>query len=223
MDIWEANSVSAAYTPHPCNETGLSVCDANSTCGAQDRYSGTCDRDGCDFNSFRLGNESFYGPSKIIDTTKPFTVTTQFITDDQTANGTLTEIRRIYTQDGKKVQNSMSDIEGIDAVNSITSDFCTQQKTAFGDTNSFATAGGLASMGAAMGRGMVLVMSIWDDYAAEMQWLDATYPVDGTGAGVKRGTCGADEGAPGTVEAEHGDAKVVFSSVKVGEIGSTTA
>jgi len=41
---------------------------------------------------------------------------------------------------------------------SITDDFCTEQKTAFGDTNSFADRGGLAGMGESLEAGMVLVM-----------------------------------------------------------------
>jgi cellulose 1,4-beta-cellobiosidase len=37
----------------------------------------------------------------------------------------------------------------------------TTEKTAFGDTNTFATKGGLATMSQAATAGMVLVMSIW--------------------------------------------------------------
>ena len=35
MDIWEANTISAAYTPHPCTGTGLTACtgdECDSTC-----------------------------------------------------------------------------------------------------------------------------------------------------------------------------------------------
>jgi cellulose 1,4-beta-cellobiosidase len=35
------------------------------------------------------------------------------------------------------------------------------EKTAFGDTNTFASKGGLAGMSSASAAGMVLVMSIW--------------------------------------------------------------
>ena len=48
---------------------------------------------------------------------------------------------------------------------SISTAFCTAQKTAFDDTNSFQDKGGLEQMGAAMAQGMVLVLSIWDDHA----------------------------------------------------------
>jgi cellulose 1,4-beta-cellobiosidase len=51
MDIWEANSISTAYTPHPCKGQGLTECTDAASCGDGDsRYTGVCDKDGCDFN-----------------------------------------------------------------------------------------------------------------------------------------------------------------------------
>jgi cellulose 1,4-beta-cellobiosidase len=169
-----------------------------------------------------MGNESFYGPSKIVDTSSKFTVVTQFITNDGTDTGTLSEIRRIYVQNGKVIQNSVSDVSGVEG-NSISDSFCKAQKTAFGDTDSFENRGGLAKMGDAFDRGMVLVMSIWDDYAAEMRWLDAPYPADAatTKAGVARGTCSATSGVPATVESDSPNAKVIFSNIKTGTLNST--
>lgn len=223
MDIWEANKVSAAVTPHVCSKAGQTVCTSNTTCGVgDDRYDGVCDKDGCDFNSYRMGNTSFYGAGKIVDTTSKFTVVTQFITADGTDTGDLSEIRRVYVQDGVVIQNSKSDISGVSG-NSISDAFCKAQKTAFGDTDSFETRGGLATMGDAFERGMVLVMSIWDDYAAEMRWLDAPYPATASTskAGVVRGTCGADSGVPATVEADSPGASVEFSAIKVGPLKTT--
>ena len=71
--------------------------------------------------------------------------------------------------------------------------------------------------------GMVLVMSIWDDYAAEMRWLDAPYPAGASKSkpGVMRGTCSATSGDPATVEADSPSAKVSFSNIKFGPLGST--
>jgi hypothetical protein len=63
--------------------------------------------DGCDFNSFRMGDQNFYGPAMSVDTTKPFTLVTQFITDDGTDTGTLKSINRFYVQDGKVIPNSV--------------------------------------------------------------------------------------------------------------------
>jgi cellulose 1,4-beta-cellobiosidase len=189
---------------------------------SSDRYGGTCDPDGCDFNPYRMGNESFFGPGKTVDSSSKMTVVTQFITSDGTATGTLQEIKRIYVQNGNVIANSASDVSGVTG-NSITSDFCTAQKTAFGDQDIFSKHGGLSGMGDALAQGMVLVMSLWDDHYSDMLWLDSTYPTNATATdpGVARGTCSTDSGQPSTVESESASAKVIFSNIKVGPIGST--
>lgn len=63
MDIWEANSQATQLTAHACSIEGQYRCDGQE-CGDDDqgeRYEGVCDKDGCDFNPFRLGNQEFYG------------------------------------------------------------------------------------------------------------------------------------------------------------------
>ncbi|KAJ7138655.1 cellobiohydrolaseI [Mycena filopes] len=187
------NENAAAYTPHVCSSNGA------------------CTGTQC---------ETFLGPGKTVDTTKPFTVVTQFVAP----SGTLTEIRRLYVQNGKVITNSNTNIVGISpAVNSITDAFCNQQKTAFGDTNSFETRGGLAAMGKALARGMVLAMSIWDDHEAGMYWLDSTYPTNASTSspGVARGPCSTTSGDPKTVESTEANNAVVFSNIKFGDIGTT--
>ncbi|KZP29337.1 carbohydrate-binding module family 1 protein [Athelia psychrophila] len=221
MDIWEANSVSAAFTPHPCTVVGQTEC-AGTACATTDRYGSACDPDGCDFNSYRQGNTGFYGPGKTVDTTKPFTIVTQFHTSDNTSTGTLTEIKRLYVQNGVVIQNSQSTIAGITG-NSITTAYCDAQKTVFGDTNDFDTKGGLPTMGKSLARGVVLVLSVWDDYAVNMLWLDSDYPTtaDATTPGVARGTCATTSGVPADVEKNSASASVTYSNIKVGPIGST--
>lgn len=113
MDLWEANLNAAAYTPHPCTGTGLQRCSGNDCGDGSNRYGGICDKDGCDFNSWRMGDQTFLGAGKTVDTSKKFTLVTQFITSDGTATGDLTEIRRIYIQNGKVIQNSQSKIAGV--------------------------------------------------------------------------------------------------------------
>ncbi|KAI8954409.1 cellulose 1,4-beta-cellobiosidase [Xylaria longipes] len=218
MDIWEANSVSAAYTPHPCTNSAYHSCSGDSCGGtySADRYAGDCDPDGCDFNSYRQGATGFYGSGLTIDTTKKITVVTQFIE----TSGALSEIKRFYVQNGKVIPNSVSTISGTSG-NSITQDFCDKQKTAFGDTNIFSQRGGLKQMGAALAKDMVLVMSIWDDHAANMLWLDSTYPVTGSGPGKKRGTCATSSGVPSDVESQHPGASVSYSNIKFGPLNST--
>ncbi|KAL9616624.1 MAG: hypothetical protein Q9160_008534 [Pyrenula sp. 1 TL-2023] len=225
LDVWEANSISTAYTPHPCGSTLTQTrCSGDSGCGGT--YSGTrygqyCDPDGCDFNSYRQGNTSFYGPGKTINTSSKLTVVTQFLTSDNTDNGQLSQIKRFYVQNGKVFANSQSDIPGV-AGNSITTAFCNAQKTAFGDTNQFNTRGGLAAMGNAMKNGMTLVMSVWDDHYAKMLWLDSNYPTDKSAStpGVARGTCATSSGEPAQVEGST-STKVAYGNIKFGPIGST--
>ena len=169
-----------------------------------------------------MGNKEFYGPGKTIDTTKPVTVVTQFYTADGTDTGALSSIHRFYVQGGKVVANSVSDIAGVDPVNHISENFCKQQKTAFGDNNYFATLGGMQAMGKSLTK-MVLVMSVWDDYAVRMNWLDSVFPndADPEKPGIARGRCDPMLGEPKTVEADHGDATVIYSDIKFGAINST--
>ncbi|KAI3097807.1 CAZyme family GH7 [Penicillium roqueforti] len=189
---------------------------------SNDRYSGTCDPDGCDFNPYRMGNQSFYGPSKIVDTKSPFTVVTQFITNDGTSTGTLSEIKRFYVQNGKVIPQSVSTISAVTG-NSISDSFCSAQKAAFGDRDVFTQHGGMVGMGAGLADGMVLVMSLWDDHAANMLWLDSTYPTasSSTTPGAARGSCDIYSGQPIDVEANNAGAYVIYSNIKVGPLGST--
>ncbi|ROV93195.1 hypothetical protein VMCG_08720 [Cytospora schulzeri] len=219
MDVWEANSVSTAFTPHPCTTIGQESCEEDACGGtySSDRYAGECDPDGCDFNSYRQGNTSFYGPGKTVNTNSVFTVVTQFIE----TNGELSEIKRFYVQNGKLIPNSYSTIAGTTQYNSITDDYCDAQKTAFGDTTSFQDKGGLEQMGAALAQPMVLVMSLWDDHYANMLWLDSTYPTTSTAAGAARGTCPTTSGVPSDVESNSASASVIYSNIKFGPINST--
>ncbi|KAJ7263906.1 cellobiohydrolaseI [Mycena rebaudengoi] len=220
MDIWEANKNAAAYTPHVCTSNGQC---SGTACGDGDqRYNGQCDKDGCDFNSYRMGDKTFLGPGLKVNTNSKFTVVTQFITNNNSTSGTLTEIRRLYVQNSKIIQNSASTIAGVTG-SLITDAFCTAQKTAFGDTNGFGSRGGLAAMGRALGRGMVLALSIWDDHTAGMYWLDSSYPTNAsvTKPGVLRGPCSTTSGDPKIVEANQGSNSVTFSNIKSGPIGST--
>ena len=74
MDIWEANSISAAYTPHPCTTSAQHKCTGDDCGGtySADRYAGDCDPDGCDFNSYRMGDTGFYGKGSTVDTSSKF-------------------------------------------------------------------------------------------------------------------------------------------------------
>ena len=83
--------------------------------------------------------------------------------------------------------------------------------------------GGVKQMGEGLRKGMVLVLSLWDDCASNMLWLDGVFPPgeDATIPGIERGPCPADSGIPSQVEELYGNAVAKVSNIKFGPIGST--
>ncbi|WYZ46185.1 hypothetical protein EsH8_IX_000410 [Colletotrichum jinshuiense] len=221
MDIWEANSISTAFTPHPCQNNAYHSCNGISCGGtySEERYVGDCDPDGCDYNPYRHGSLDFYGKGGLVDTSKKFTVVTQF----HGSGSNLQEISMYFIQNGKKIE--IPESVHVPGFNSITSEFCDVSKGVFGDSTKFQDVGGLPRMGDAIGKPMVLVMSLWDDAFANMLWLDSAYPLDRDESepGVARGSCSRDSGKPDDVRVSAKDAKVTFSNIKFGPIGSTYA
>ena len=80
-------------------------------------------------------------------------------------------------------------------------------------------------MSKALNSGMTLVVSIWDDHAVNMLWLDSDYPTDRDPSepGVSRGSCSKDSGKPEDVESQHPDANYMISNIKIGDINTTYA
>ncbi|KAF3916422.1 Exoglucanase [Orbilia brochopaga] len=177
MDILEANSRANAFTPHPCTTND-------------------CDKSGCGFNPYASGYHNYWAPGGTLDTSKPFTVITQFITNDGTTTGTLTTITRKYIQNGHAVASAVSGGDSIYA----------------NQCSSGQPYGGLTTMGQALGRGMVLVFSIWNDNGGNMNWLDSG----------NAGPCSDSEGNPSIILANNPNTHVIFSNIRWGDIGSTT-
>jgi cellulase len=174
-----------------------------------------CDQSGCGYNPYRLDNPDYYGPHGVVDTTRPFTVTTQFIPAAEEKNfgfsggsgSDLVEIRRLYVQDGRVIPNAPTHISSLPASQNFIDDaYC----EASGATQ-YMDLGALKGTGQSLHRGMVLAFSLWWDPTSYMDWLDA----DGAGP------CGDDEGNPTVIEAEQPDLQMVISNIKWGEIGST--
>merc|ERR1711976_1083748 len=184
---------------------------------------GMCDKNGCDIQPHRLGTHNFFGPGSDfqIDSTKPVTVTTQFITADGTDHGKLSEVKQFYQQDGKTIEHPSYSVNG-NQHNTITDDFCADWVAVTQDGTNFLEKGGLDAVEKAIDAGVVLVMSLWDDHYANMLWLDSTYPVGSSDPGAYRGACSADSGVPADVEVSQAKAHVKFSDIKFGPIGSTT-
>jgi cellulose 1,4-beta-cellobiosidase len=78
-------------------------------------------------------------------------------------------------------------------------------------------------MGQGMAKGMVLVMSLWDDHYANMLWLDSSYPTDKdpSSPGIARGDCATSSGVPADLESGQASSQVIYSNIKFGPIGST--
>jgi len=200
MDIWEANAPATQIAPHVCNQTSLYKC-----AGDECAFEGVCDKNGCGYNTYANGAKNFYGPgpSFAVDTTKPFTVVTQFPADDA---GNLKEIRRSYVQGGKLIPQATVAIQGPPQVNYINEEYC--QATG---ARRYEELGGMKGMGGALSRGMVLAMSIWWDAGGNMNWLDSG----------NAGPCNATEGNPSVIVQVEPDPTVIFSNIKWGEIDST--
>merc|ERR1719476_821581 len=163
-----------------------------------------------------MGHKTFFGPGSqfAVDTTKPMTVVTQFITADGTDSGALTEIRRFYVQGGKAIPTPQVDVGG-QKFDSVSDEYCKAEVGLFKDNTNFLQKGGMAAMDKAMEGGMVLVMSLWDDHDVNMLWLDSTYPT--------HGTCATSSGNPDDIEASAPSSHYKISNIKTGEIGSTTS
>ena len=154
MDIWEANSRANQIAPHVCAKEGLIRCSGTEDCGV----AGVCGKTGCGDNAYNFRNsKDFYGPGLKVDTTRPFTVVTQF----PAKYGVLQAIVRKYVQDGIVIENAMQNVT-MDQV------WCSAQSRAR-EYNKF---GGHKTMGDALERGMVLVFSLWWDKTGGMTWLD---------------------------------------------------
>ncbi|KAI1135178.1 glycoside hydrolase family 7 protein [Hypoxylon sp. FL0543] len=216
MDLWEANSLASTFTAHVCAQPGVYQCKGDE-CGSL----GVCEKSGCAYNTWKLGNQTFYGPNTqpssaagsnatkfAVDTTRPFTVVTQFLTSDNPSPisfGALNEVRRLYVQDGAVIANAAVADPYMPPGDSLRMSHCQAGAALFDDL------GGLATTGRALDRGMVLAFSIWNDDRQFMNWLDAG----------EAGPCTYQEGDPEVIRRTRPDTSVTFSNVRWGELGST--
>lgn len=178
---------------------------------------------GCGNNPFALGARNFYGPGLTVDTSKPFTVVTQFITADNTTNGTLSEIRRLYIQNGKLIENAMiTNLSGqsVQLPGTVNQDFCTAR-----NASAYLRLGGMSGMGQSLSRGMVLIFSLWnsdDDFMNCTNILpvinaglftNAVWQYVGLDSG-DAGPCNATAGDPAGILARTPELSVTFSNIK---------
>ncbi|KAJ5684649.1 uncharacterized protein N7477_000994 [Penicillium maclennaniae] len=118
MDLWEANSLSTGIRLTRCN---------GEECGSE----GVCDKSGCGFNPYALGDHDYYGHKKLVDTSRRFTVVTQFITDLEDEEN-LVQVRRLYVQDGTVIQNAVVETAGME-IDSLTDEYCSTTASYFAE------------------------------------------------------------------------------------------
>jgi len=237
MDIMEANTRAQQYTTHACIDTCGSFSTDAPECKGTGSPSTVCDQSGCGLNPFRYGKGTTYnaefnndkwhgvGSGFALDSSKPFTVVTQFHADPETK--VLAKIARFYMQENKRVDLPTLYVlppkdgshYGAFENPAITKDFCPDIYDRWNGNKGYTP---LAQMGKNMGNGMVLAMSAW--YAKEtytggkptgsqtgMSWLDG---VNNWGKYIKAGPCDA-------TTSDAGSHQATFSNIRFGDIGTT--
>merc|ERR1711879_1122536 len=136
-------------------------------------------------------------------------------------DGTVNEVRRFYVQNGKKIETPTVTLQG-NQHDSITADFCQSWVDTTKDGTNFIQKGGFEAVDKALEKGVVLVMSLWDDHFANMLWLDSIYPTDSTDPTSYRGSCPTTSGVPKDIETKEAKSSVTYSNIRSGPIGSTT-
>ncbi|KXS08863.1 glycoside hydrolase family 7 protein [Gonapodya prolifera JEL478] len=139
VDILESNVGGISGTSHSCVSTSSTPCDPI----------------GCGYKS-RVSLWDQIGVGKNIDTLKPFTIATEFITNDGTDTGSLVSIKQTIFQGSHVFYfNQWDDV------------YCTTA-----DPTYWSTTGGLQPMSKALDIGMTLLITFWGNGANSMSWLD---------------------------------------------------
>lgn len=202
IDILEINRQALAWTLHPCSRTGK--------CYREEclKY---CDKEGADMNPYRQGNVNFYGPGKTLDSNNLFTVATTF----RNSSEGLVEVIQYYEQNGRRIKYPSSAV--LNGSSTLNEESIRNQINAFSGNNGFTVHGGFKKLTAALEKGMVLVFSIWDDVATDMQWLDGIFPPGSTAPGARRGPCRPSK----NLRQEKGRVKAFFSRIRIESENST--
>ncbi|GAB1317444.1 hypothetical protein MFIFM68171_07654 [Madurella fahalii] len=217
--VWNSNAHSFSMSSHTCPQEDYQICEwyiCDGTSFGPDVFGPRCDRMGCDYNPYRMGNKDFYGKGKEVDTARKFTVVTQWTED---------KVTQFFIQDGRKIDIPAPTWDGLPNHSGLTAELCEALPVVFGDDDLFVQNGGWKRHTSMLNQPMVLVMSIGLDHYAHNLWLDSLYPPydnDENSPGKERGDClPIEDNDPLVVENKHPNAKVVWSNIRFGPIGST--
>ncbi|KAK4149475.1 Exoglucanase 1 [Chaetomidium leptoderma] len=117
---WDSNSHSFSMSSHTCPDDGLYICNGYSCDSYDERAISKCDRWGCSYNLYRMGNTDFYGKGKKVDTARKFTVVTQFDQD---------KVTQFFIQDGQKFDMPGPVWEGLPKEGGLSANMCSRQPT----------------------------------------------------------------------------------------------
>ncbi|GKT41612.1 exoglucanase 1 [Colletotrichum spaethianum] len=212
FDVWNSNAHSFSMISKPCMKIDYHVCRGSDCNNVNDAGPMLCDRTGCDYNPYRLGNKFFYGKGKTVDTNKKITVVTRFEED---------QVTQFFIQDGKRIDAPNPTYPNFPNKSGINSEHCDILAYTFGEPNNFSRMGGYGHHNDALRRPMVLAMSISDDYWAKNLWLDSVFPVDSSFPGAERGDCPRYTGGPTLPIEPNNNSKVAWSNIRFGPIGTT--
>jgi len=231
MAVWEANSAAATIAARPCAVKGPKKCKAEECGSGEAPDKSVCAKQGCGVSHFHMGHEKFYGhgPSFSVNTGRPFTVVTQFLTNDGSDHGELAEVRRLYVQDGKVINGSAEMLQGSGgnashkhvSCGSLSDEVCkTNEEGRERELASFHQKGGLKSMGEALDRGMVLALSVdFSDEDRKGARFKHEHHLESSKEGSRSSPCAAS--LREQISEEHPMASVMYSNIRYGGIGTT--
>jgi len=101
-----------------------------------------------------MGDKSFYGKGKIVDTSRPFTVVTRFEAE---------RVYQIFLQDGKRIDAPPAAWDGLPEQSGISAEMCSRSADVFGEPDRLGEMNGWSAHTEMLKRPMVLAMSISPD------------------------------------------------------------
>jgi len=207
LRLWRANAQDASLSMHPCSFDGAARCEGGA-CGS-DASRSLCEGEGgCELPAQGGSGDDLFGDGGFVDTTRPFTVVTRFLTDDGSDKGQLSAVQRLFVQDGRVIGGGV-DADEISVSPQLTEAYCRDQAAASGQSKTW-NGRRLQTLGKALDRGMVMVLALEDE----------TGLTNHSAGGHRLRPCPVDSGEP-AARAAYAESMVSYWGFRHGPIGST--
>eukprot|EP00419_Tripos_fusus_P009260 CAMPEP_0172663834 /NCGR_PEP_ID=MMETSP1074-20121228/6189_1 /TAXON_ID=2916 /ORGANISM="Ceratium fusus, Strain PA161109" /LENGTH=584 /DNA_ID=CAMNT_0013479891 /DNA_START=157 /DNA_END=1911 /DNA_ORIENTATION=+ len=178
LRLWRANAQEADLSMHPCSVHSAARCEGGACANATSW--GLCEGEGgCKLPAEGRSGDDLFGDGGLVDTTRPFTVVTRFLTEDGSDNGHLSAIQRLFVQDGRVIGGQGADQLSASPV--VTEAYCKDQvAAATGQSGRARSWNGrrLQTLGEALDRGMVMVLALEDESGLPKRGAIGPCPVD---------------------------------------------